>query len=442
MGRNILKILLLAAALTGSIQSTANERNVAAKNDVKLSSARMPEYAVTGEKIEYIVTFINNGTEPVNSLSIEWLKDGESIAEETVDNLNITTQNEGSVELKDFSLDKEGDYNISLKISKVNGNNDEMPSDNISPTVRTICRNAFTKRKTLLEFFSTERCTSCPSAHYAIDKIFDGKNDIVEIGHHSGYESDRYTITESIDMEWFFQTGHKYAPAIMIDRRNLGNIYPSVFSNNVPVVNANAANAQLLYAESQTRPALVSIHMAASIKNRKLLLNVSGNQLLPVDCPDSIRLFIYLTEDSIFTENQAGAYGNFYHRFTARKSITPTWGDPIDISGYSKDYSFYIPKTWNIDKLNIAVFVANYNATDKNDCMVMNADDMSVIDLESTTGITEELSDTDSSWQIMSVSGIMLYSGKGKNSLLKVIGNMPHGILIVKTNTKTIKINI
>ena len=438
-------MFLMATALTGFLHSAAAEQ-VSAKedavpeNDIRFSSARMPKYAVKGEKIKYYVCFVNNGTEPVTSVTAEWLKDGESIAEETVDGLDVAAQDEGSVTLGTFSLDQEGDYDITLRISKVNGGNDAVPTDNVSPTVRTYCRSGFEKRKTLLEFFSTEKCTQCPSAHYEIDGILDGKDGVVEIGHHSGYKTDRYTIPESTALEWFYKSGKKYAPAIMVDRNNLGGVYSSIFSDNVPVVSATAANAQVLYAESQSVPALVAVRMAAGVDNRKLSLNVSGNQLLPIDTPDSVRLYVLLTEDSISTENQAGTNGTFYHRFSVRKSLTPVWGELIDVAGFSRDFSFYIPKTWNIDNVRAVAFVANYNATDKNDCRVLNTEELRVRDISSPTGILESNFCDDSSWQIVSASGVTLDSGNGEAELARSIDRQASGILVVRTKAHTVKI--
>ena len=445
MKSHCIKTALLAAALAGALHASATPSAPAGEggqpeNDLKLVAASMPKYVLRGEKIKYYVQIVNNGSAPVTSVTAQWLKDGQAVAEETVSGLDVAPQQQGSFALGSFALDQEGDYDIALKISRVNGKEDERAEDNLSPTVRTYCRSKLEKRKTLLEFFSTEKCTACPSAHYAIDEALDGKDGLVEIGHHAGYKTDRYTIAESTAMEWFYRSGNTYAPAIMVDRNNVGGVFSSLFADNVPVVGATAENAQALYEESQSVPALVSVNMSASIDNRKLYLNVSGKQLLPIDTPDSVRLYVYLTEDSIYTGNQAGAGSSFYHRFSARKSLTPTWGEAIDVAGYSGDFSFYIPKTWNIANVRVVAFVANYNATDKNDCRVLNTEELRVSDAQNVTGIGEHRPRDDAFWQLVSASGVVLDSGSGAEKLASSIARQGHGLLIIRTKDHAVKV--
>ena len=110
------------------------------------------------------------------------------------------------------------------------------------------------------------------------------------------------------------------------------------------------------------------------------------------------------------------------------------------MAGFSRDFSFYIPKTWNIDNVRAVAFVANYNATDKNDCRVLNTEELRVRNISSPTGILESNSCDDSSWQIVSASGITLDSGNGEAELARSIDRQASGILVVRTKAHTVKI--
>ena len=78
-----------------------------------------------------------------------------------------------------------------------------------------------------------------------------------------------------------------------------------------------------------------------------------------------------------FHRTQAGATGNFTQRHVARRCLTPTWGMPVDLSkGYAADFKVEIPATWNMDNMKIVAFVSNYNADDRNDCQVLNTNEL------------------------------------------------------------------
>ena len=146
-------------------------------------------------------------------------------------------------------------------------------------------------------------------------------------------------------------------------------------------------------------------------ETRTVSVNVKGSQLLPVAGADMARLYVFLTEDSIFTTTQNGALGNFWHRHAARKSLTPSWGDVIDLQeGYEADYSFVIPEEWNIDKMTAVAFVAKYNPDDKNDCNVLNANSVDLLDVTSGIRLIGTDHSDDTPHAIYNLAGMRLKS--------------------------------
>ncbi len=345
-------------------------------NNVMLTGAMMAEYATVGQAATYGGTFTNLGPQNVTSVRAAVYADGREIHTELIEGLNVKELNNGSFSIKGLVFDEEGDREIQIGIIEVNGKADDDPSDNMSRKQTVICRKSFEPRTVLLEVFSTERCSGCASAHAALDKMLEGKDDVIEVGHHAGFYTDAHTIQASVDYEWFYKENKLYAPAMMTDRTYRGQNYPSYFADGTPMIsNIGAFNA--MYAISKATPAQVSMTLDATLDEaaRRLTLTVEGKAVLPVIDNSTTRLTVLLTEDSIFTANQSGTAGEFWHRHAARLCLTPSWGDAIDniADGFKKTYTADIPAEWDMAKMQAVAFVGNYDAADKNNCPVYNA---------------------------------------------------------------------
>lgn len=365
------------------------------RNNIRLSGMVMPEYSLTGTDVAFKGTAINLGADEVNSITVTYLADGKQAGTETVDGLSIAPRETGSFNLSGLRLHEEGNPEMQVVVSKVNGSDDNIPSDNASRVKAMLVRDKFEKRKTLFEFFSTERCPQCPDAHEIVEKVLGGKEDVVEVGHHAGFYTDDLTTDASLAYEWFYKTDMLYAPAVMFDRTCMADNYPSIFTDNVPLVSPSQSVVETLYGIASEAPAFVGIDMTRTLDEsaRSLSLDISGKQLLPYASPDSLRLFVWLTEDSIFTETQRGAVGNFWHRHSLRQSLTPVWGDKIDTpDAFTAHYEAVIPDEWDIAQMRAVAFVACVNSTDKNDCRVMNTEEIG-LKSGSSSGIGQLIDD-------------------------------------------------
>lgn len=346
-------------------------------NDISMSHVVMPGYAVTGAQLHYEGSFVNLGTDTVRSMTFTFHA-GDRQSTATVSGLEVKPRTAGLFAIDGFSIPDEGEHDVWIEATAVNGEADAAPYDNVSRHTTVTCRNGFTPRKVLLEVFSTELCTGCPAGHNTIASALGDKSDIVEIGHHAGFYEDGLTIGESKDYEWFYKERMLYAPAVMFDRSAFTDNYPAVYADSVPTTNPTAAALPVIYGEAAAVPAFVSVNIEPSLDSatRRLSLRVSGQQLLPSDTGNP-RLFVFLTEDSVYSTTQAGASKGFYHRFVARRSLTPTWGDAIDTGkGFSAEYTADIPEEWNIGMMRAVAFVANYDEKNKNNCRVMNTEEV------------------------------------------------------------------
>ena len=411
------------------------------ENNVRLGNTSLPSYAKTGVPMDIFGEFQNLGATNVTSLTFALYDGEEEICEESIDGLNVAPRQEASFALSHMTLTTECEHDVRLGIKNVNGATDAVESDNWTTTRHLMCRDSYMARKVLLETFSTEKCTACPEAHKAIDELTRDMDDIVEIDHHAGFYTDKYTIDESVEYEWFYPTYNKFAPAMLVDRLDMRDVFPSIYQYDTPILKASASTLKTIYEVESQRPALATVDIATdwTPATRSLSVSVKGKQLLPVATPDSVRLYVFLTEDSLYSETQAGARSGFYHSHVPRVSLTPTWGEKVDIaSGYDCHFDTVLSEDWNEKQMSVVAFVANYNSTNPLDCSVLNAEGKSLI--ASTSGIGSMKHETSGLWTITHMSGKTVAKGCGSTALANACNALCHGVYVVSVNGKSRKI--
>lgn len=400
-------------------------------SDIVLGHVIMPAYSAVGEPLTYSGDFVNFGANTVNSISVVvHADDSETVF--TVDGLDVEPRGTGSFSISDFVLDAEGEPDTWVEVRNVNGVPDAAPYDNASRHKSLLCLDDYVRRNVLLEVFSTERCPNCPGYHQAIADVLGDKAGLVEIGHHAGYYTDSYTIDESLQYEWFYKPGWLYAPAVMFDRTCMYDNYPTIFNDSVPVMDCEKEGLEVFYDESIAVPAFatVNIEPTLDISSRHLDLNVNGGMLVREKASNPC-LFVFLTEDSVLTTTQSGASGDYYHRHVARRSLTPAWGEQVDLkNGYSENFSVDIPEEWNMKNVSVVAFVGNYDASDRNNCEVLNSAERSIADLM-PSGIDDIACVGENRiLGVYTLSGTRMntYGGHNAETLVEAL---PHGVYVV-----------
>lgn len=344
--------------------------------NVRLKEVSFPPCAVLGQPVSVEATVSNLGTATVGSLDLTFHVDGKDVVQ-TVDGLDIPSQESRRLTLGGVVFTEEGEPAFSVEVSAVNGLPDADPADNASPAVSLICRKEFFQRKVLLEVFSTEMCTGCPAAHKLLDSRFGEDSRIVEVGHHAGFYTDALTIPASQEYEWFYKPLQLYAPALMMDRTNFSDNFPRVADAETPVLGATETVLNALSDYALSVPAYVSLGLDVqpAANERGLRIRVEGERLLPVPDGTDARLFVFLTEDSIYSASQAGAPDGFYHRHVVRESLTPVWGQPVDLDGtFAAEFEAELSEEWEAGRMRVVAFVGAYDEADRNACRVYNAE--------------------------------------------------------------------
>ena len=231
------------------------------RQNVRLGVTNMPSYVKPGQVINYFGKYQNLGVAPVHSLTFALYDGDKELCSERVEGLQTSSRREGSFELSQMKVPATGDYNLRLCIKSVNDEADAVATDNWSESVLTKCRNSYQDRKVLLETFSTENCSSCPAAHLAINNAIKDLTDIIEIGHHAGFMTDKYTIPTSSEYEWFYPSYRTFAPAMLVDRSDFRKTLPEIFKYETPILEASAENVLEAYKMAKQTPALATVNI-------------------------------------------------------------------------------------------------------------------------------------------------------------------------------------
>ncbi|MDR0828667.1 MAG: Omp28-related outer membrane protein [Prevotellaceae bacterium] len=250
------------------------------------------------------------------------------------------------------------------------------------------------QRTILIEEFTGDQCVYCPWGADAISASIEGnENKAIVVCHHVGYNEDKYTISKSRPLT-FFYGGTTFAPACMIDR----TIIPEVDDEDVsPVFFPSYLPQPKLKASIINKMIEVPSYVTVNIKHsfnaatRELIVDISGE--LRQDYPNA-RINVYIIQEELVGQqvgpvNQTtgeyvpsqnassttvgGTIQNYSHKHVVRAALAETaWGDILDVTKgkYSKSYAYEIPTSIkgvkgveipaDVSQMYIVAFVADY----------------------------------------------------------------------------------
>jgi hypothetical protein len=294
------------------------------------------------------------------------------------------------------------------------------------------------QKKVLLENFTTADCSHCPEGHKTIESALSGIDGVIWVCHHAGFTvvHDPYQIGASVDYTWFYDGGGTFAPAIMIDRHNFSTDLPNLVSGTTPVMSVSKAVVSHCSQNRLDKAATVSVDIKRDYDatTRVLKLNISGQTTSDFNLTKPV-LNIFITEDSLVSyQNNGGS--KYRHDHVIRQVVTPTWGDDLNVSNgaYSRDYTLEVPTDWKDSHIQIIAFVSNYDANDKNDCTVENANAVALLP-GGTSGITSVTTNGNELQKIYTLDGRFVGTFAPSET-----PNLPHGIYIIHGNGQSKKV--
>lgn len=361
------------------------------QNDISLMSlvpADGSNYSTQNTPKDYVAYVQNNGTQPINSLSITVEAKGQRTAEFLTEGLDIPNNKPVRVDLRDITLPFEGNYDGVFTVAEVNGDADPDMTDNVQTVANcySIKQGAVPEtHRVLFEEFTSEGYDGSYMADTLYSNVIENLGDIIWVKHHGDYQKtvDQFKFGNEADYEALYGSSPAFVPAVCFDRHRITGFDepgPAYFSPYHEVT-------ELIL--SQVRDILAFIDMdvkpEVNLTTGKLDVNVKGYAgVNEMPLQNSLRLTTWLVEDSIPTTTQKGV-DKFVQNGVLRAVLSENgiWGDPVDITSYEfeRNYTADLDPTWNRKHLRVVSFVSNWDEKDVRNRSVYNTNEASVKDL-------------------------------------------------------------
>lgn len=303
-----------------------------------------------------------------------------------------------------MTFDQDGIYYVDLSISSVNDAADADTTDNTGSTTIAVYPQDM-KRLFLVENFTTQQCTNCPTGHATLQSAVGDRDDVAVVAHHSGYYTDAFTMTEDIELLVFnsSSSGGTFAPAFMTNRYrsdSQSSSYPA------PAFYSDADGITSRLDELALLQPYVGVEINSTYDDDTRLLSGTVDVTAYATPPADLYLNLYIVQDSIVAAQTSGG-SSYTHRHVFRGTIdTGTFGTAIDVEAgetLTYEFSYTVPtsitssytsslaETFDVvlDNMSLVAFVSTYNADDVNDCIVYNAAQVPFVDDAATTGIKQ-----------------------------------------------------
>ena len=351
-----------------------------------LSDPRMDMALDASGKLGVSYMVRNDGANDINQLEITYSVGGQVV--------HTDLQKETIKHLKELRIKTKGipvanGQTLTARITKVNGHTTDLPGFQIE--VKGVAEKTFA-RKVLLEQFSTENCSSCPSGHKYLDKVLaeDAYADhFVWVTHHVGFGRDTFSLPESEALIFFYEED-EYAPSMLLDRTHteLKHFYEKYAYTMLPIMTSQDEFNHQLLDEALARPAFVTVDIKEECKpdTRQLDLTISGQTYREYLDADNLYLNLYLVEDDIYSRRQAGKASDgglkpVYHHGVIRQISLGGGGLKLtldDKGEYTYGTSLQIPKEWSAANMRIVAFVSKSLKGGARNAEVLNSNETKI----------------------------------------------------------------
>ncbi len=367
--------------------------------DLMLKSFSNDGYLKVDTAYDYNLELVNLGTTTLNDFDIKVaFKNQENEVVDTPQTLHfnnkpIAPHGTFTISIPTTSAPVSGPLAINISIENAKSTDGELvenePSDN-----QSVCEAYFysadMQKKVLVEAFTAQTCTNCPSGHYAMKTAIENTGvPAVNVSHHSGFVEDRYSMKEDWDILNLYDSS-TYAPAATVNRSKLGK-------NSSPVFDPQSISgtSDILLLANETKP-YVSIALDADYDANTKAVDLKAYFYTHEQIPGSeLRYTIYLVQDGLVGPQSNG--GNDYvHNAVCRGCITEgSWGETADfVPGelLTIEKSFVLPDTivstyytknptlakipTVFENMRIVAFVHQYSARDVNSNKVFNCEEV------------------------------------------------------------------
>lgn len=472
----------------GSAQIFVNVDGADDYTDAIVGRTNFNGYFKAGSSQGVNARFINAGTTTINSFDAVVTVGGNKTTQH-FDNLNIKPKDKYSFTIDGIDCNEEGEHDFNVEIANVNGAGNEIDTSDNTITSSIFFYPKDMEKQMLLESFTGQQCSNCPSGHLAVNSAIstaeDAGYEIVEVTHHAGYYPDMFTMADDEAYTFYYGKGNNggtYAPAVMVDRTACQAL------SSFPVVEASSSNALALIGNVADKKPYVSLKLDTEYDEQSRKLHVKLGVLPHAALPDDDVIFnVFLIQDGIQGYQAAGG-SNYIHNRAFRGTLTgnswgtllsgnltpgkvTTWETTYDMPEYihsdywtddmanvvtdkdtgkqTKYYGSYTEEQTNIatdvKNMSVVAFVAHYDKDNYSNNNVYNCTEARVGESYTQggfhpveTGVKDIAADTNAN---VYVAGGVVYAGGATDnvSVYNLAGckvensNLAKGVYIVKT---------
>jgi len=310
--------------------------------DLGLESVTLPDFVGSGET-SFGMTVFNYGVTEVTSLQATYVVEGMEPVTETFE-ISLPSLGTTTVNFNTTTLLVPGSYNVNYSIDLVNGQEDDVASNNTYFKSVSVALGA-AERKPMIEHFSSSTCGPCVSVNTAMLSFCNNN-------------PGRFTYTK-YQMNWPGSGDPYYTDEGGVRRTYYGvSAVPQCFLDGED--QGYAAVQQAVFDEHALRTAFMDIRGSFSVEGN--IINVKADVMPYIDA--DARVFISVNEKE--THNNVGGNGetSFHHVFM--KMLPDAQGTAVSFKAtelgqfeFTQDMSS--THVEEMSDLEVSIWVQNYN---------------------------------------------------------------------------------
>lgn len=288
--------------------------------DLCMKNTKYDAYFKSGETYKFSNQLFNFGSQTVNSFDVV-LKLGNEVQTFPYTGLELAPAGTYDFELPEFEAKEDGDLEMEITVCNINGSDDADMSDN-TQAEQLYFYPANMERALLVEEFTGQDCSNCPSGHATLVNVLNGLTEpYVEIDHHAGYYPDMFSMTDDWEYTFLYGSTSTYAPAAMVNR----TVVPELGAHPVTGVTNSILTTALNYAANEKPYVSLKLETAYDASTREMTINFHA--IPHTELPAGQNLInVVLVQDNIKAYQSNGG-ASYNHRYVFRGTLTNnTWG--------------------------------------------------------------------------------------------------------------------
>ncbi|MCG8329939.1 MAG: Omp28-related outer membrane protein [Chitinophagales bacterium] len=315
----------------------------------------------------------NNGSETMNSLTLNYQIDGGNIESMSLSNLGLGNLSSTITSHNIPWVPSLGEHTVDIWIDSPNGELDQDESNNRISMIVTVFNDPLHNRNVLAEDATGAWCGWCPQTALDFDTLsswynINGEHRFIPIAQHNG----DWMTTEESDTYALMWSGGAF-PSSWYDRfRYFGNASVRFgFDDNI----VERLDERL----AMDAPVNIDLDLDYNPNSREVTINIDAAFIARVD--GDFRVHCWVLENGLLS-NQSNFYDDFpnhpyggagdpiigfVNNHVLRTVLTDTWGDaalPSSVpAGFnlSESYTYMLPNDFDENNVDIVVFISEHN---------------------------------------------------------------------------------